>query len=156
MTYRFETFEIILKFAIVRNLIAVIALASTVFASNISFSATNGVNFSGFVRPTATAKTTSFAQPIYSFSDKVAVPIFPATSNGSQKDDIRVYTGNAKSGKLSEQVHFETIRLGSVNSSAQQAVVIDMLSSRQAVYICYGKAKTVQHGCVQFTAVKVH
>lgn len=155
MTYGFDTVGKSTLFSFTRNLIAVIALLSVVFASNISFSATANINFSGYVRPKATSKTISFPESIYSFTDKVALPIFPATSNSSSNGDIRVYMGNANLGKASKQVHFETISFNTANSVRQQAVVIDMLNANQVVYVCYGKAKTISRGCVQFNTVKV-
>lgn len=156
MTYGFDTVGKSIVLSYTRNLIAMISLLSMVFASNISFSATAGINFSGYVRPKATSKTVLFPDQIYSFTDKVALPIFPAISSSDKNSNVRVYMGKAKSGKVSQQVHFETISFNTANSIRQQAVVIDMPNENQVVYVCYGKAKTISWGCVLFNTVKVN
>lgn len=155
MMYSFETIRNKLVFTFVRSLLAFFTVVSLIFTSNLSFSASGNVSFSGYVRPNSNSVTKTFPQPIYSFSNKVALPIFPSASKTSNEGNIRVFMGNARSGNVGEQVQFDTISFNGANSVRQQAVVIDMPDSKQAVFVCYGKAKTITRGCVQFTAVKV-
>jgi|GEM_PF-6646833 len=132
------------------------SVVSIIFTSNLSFSASGNVSFSGYVRPKPNSVTKSFPEPIYSFSNKVALPIFPATSKSTRKGDIRVYMGNSKLGNASRQVQFDTISFKTASAVRQQAVVVDMLRANQVVFVCYGKTKTIRRGCVQFNAIKVN
>lgn len=134
---------------------ALIALFGVILSCDVSYSATANINFSGYVRPKASSKTIAFPQTIYSFSDKVALPIFPAPVNSRKREYVRVYMGNRKTGKRSQQVHFDTISFNAGSSVRQQAVVINMSTSKQIVYVCYGKSTNIDRGCVQFNAVKI-
>lgn len=156
MTYRFETIWNALVFTHVRGLFALVLVVFVVFTSNSSYSASGNVTFSGYVRPNTNSATTFFPEPIYSFSNKVALPIFPTGSKSTSNADIRVYMGNSNLKNARKQVQFDTISFKSTSAVRQQAVVVEMTSDKQVVFVCYGKSQSIRRGCVQFNAVKVN
>lgn len=156
MTYRFATIRNASVFTSVRSLFSLVLVVLLVFTSNSSYSASGNVTFSGYVRPNANSVTKSYPEPIYSFSDKVALPIFPSTSNSTSNGDIRVFMGNSNLSTAGKQVQFDTISFNNASSVRQKAVVIDMPRANQVVFVCYGKSQTIRRGCVQFNTIKVN